>query len=61
MNTLNISVENNMVVSRYNGEGEGTKLCGFVSDKQVQDLVNNHNKSEEISPSRRNAKAVRGA
>jgi|14_taG_2_1085336.scaffolds.fasta_scaffold126497_2 hypothetical protein len=59
MNSLNISVENKMVIGRLNGEGEGTKICSFVSEDQVSSIIDNHNKSEELNPTKRNAKAVR--
>lgn len=58
MSTLNISIENGNVVSRFNGEGEGTIICSYVSDKQVTDIINAHNESETINPTPRNAKAV---
>ena len=58
MNTLNITVENNNVVSRFNGDGEGTVICSFESNNQVQNIINAHNESELINPTPRNAKAV---
>ena len=58
-NILQISVENNLVIARFNGEGEGNKYCGYVSEEQVQNIIDSHNQSEKLSPSSRNAKAVR--
>ncbi len=60
MNTLHITVEGNQVISRFNGEGEGTAICGYVSDQQVEEIIARHNESEKINPSRQNAKAIRG-
>ena len=59
MNTLNISIENGSVISRLNGQGSGTVLCSFISDSQVQKIIDSHNKSEELNPSKKNAIAVR--
>tara|TARA_R110000803_G_scaffold199859_1_gene264016 strand:+ start:186 stop:368 length:183 start_codon:yes stop_codon:yes gene_type:complete len=59
MNTLQISVEKNLVISRFNGEGEGRVACSFVSEDQVATIITNHNKCEELNPSKANAKAVR--
>ena len=57
-NILNISVEDNLVISRYNGEGSGSVVCGFESNKQVQKIIDNHNDCEKMNPSIRNATAV---
>tara|TARA_R110002095_G_C4251583_1_gene240168 strand:+ start:7210 stop:7392 length:183 start_codon:yes stop_codon:yes gene_type:complete len=59
MNTLDITVENNNVVSRFNGEGEGGVVCSFTSEQAVQNIINAHNESEVINPSRQNATARR--
>tara|TARA_R110000737_G_scaffold125041_2_gene157505 strand:- start:3951 stop:4139 length:189 start_codon:yes stop_codon:yes gene_type:complete len=57
-NTLNITVENDQVISRFNSEGEGTVVCSYVNDDQIDAIVYNHNKSELVAPSIRNAKAI---
>jgi len=58
-NKLFLSIENNTVVSRLNNKGKGSIVCGFVNDKQVDELIKEHNKCEELNPSIVNAKAVR--
>jgi hypothetical protein len=58
MNTLQISVENRMIVSRLNGLGEGYKIGGFVSEDQVKAIVAAHNKCEQTNPTRTNATAI---
>ena len=56
-NTLQITIENNLVISRLNGLGEGTTLCGYVNKEQVQQIISKHNKCEELNPSTFNALA----
>jgi len=58
-NTLQITVEDNQVISRFNGEGEGAVIAGFVNEAQVNAIIEAHNASEQIAPSKRNAKAIR--
>ena len=59
MNTLDITVENNNVVSRFNGEGEGTIITNCTSDEVISNIIKAHNESEAMNPSVRNATARR--
>ena len=59
MNTLEISVENNLVIGRFNGEGEGSVICSYTSEQQVSNIIIANNESENANPSARNPLAVR--
>jgi hypothetical protein len=56
-NTLQVTIENNLVISRLNGLGKGSTLCGYVNKEQVEQIISNHNKCEALKPSVVNALA----
>jgi len=59
MSTLQISVENNLVIGRFNGEGKGSVICDYQNCEQVEAIIETHNICEQLNPTVRNAKAIR--
>jgi len=59
MSTLNISIENDQIISRFNGKGKGSIVCPYINEDQVNKIISNHNKRESINPTAGNPQAIR--